>query len=240
MDKAVPKKKRIPLWGSVFTFLAIIMLCFLGNWQLKRHGWKQEILSKIQAEYEVDASSISLTKDDIENYSGLKRGYFIGSYKHSSSLLLQPRTHDGVAGYDVLTPFYIKDFGAKAILVNRGWIPHERERVDPFLMNIPLGELKIEGMLRRPPRHNAFTPENDPSRNVWYRVDINQIALNRKIDLDHRVVFYAEKEPEAIRDFPVSSTNVSKLSNNHMQYAIFWFGMAFVLSVIYVIRFIKN
>lgn len=234
------QKRTIPFWGTAFTLIGVIVLCFLGYWQVQRYGWKQELLSKINAQYELDASNVPLELGDIENYGGLKRGYFVGRYHHTLSILLQPRTHNGIAGYDVLTPFTVGGPQGFAFLVNRGWVPHERERSKFFLMDMPMGDIKITGMLRRPPRHNAFTPENDPERGVWYRVDINQIALYQKIALDSRVVFYVDSEANRERDYPVSSSNSVMLSNNHIQYAIFWFAMAFFLAVIYFFRFFKK
>ncbi len=234
------QKRRIPFWGTVFTIIGVMILCFMGYWQVQRHTWKQQLLSKIDEQYAVDASTVPLGMDDIENYQGFKRGYIVGEYNHTLSIMLQPRTYDGIAGYDVLTPFSLKGQNGISVLVNRGWVPHERERPEFFLMDMPMGEIKIEGMFRRPPRHNAFTPENEPERGVWYRVDMNQIALDRKVDLDTRVMFYVESEPNRIRDYPVVSSNRITLNSNHMQYAIFWFVMAFLLVVMYYFRFLKK
>lgn len=240
MSQPTPQRRRIPFWGTIFTILCVFVLCTLGYWQVKRFGWKLELIAKIDATYAVDASQVPLGADDIENYSGLKRGYFDGEYSHTKSMLLQPRTHEGIAGYEVLTPFKLKNHGAQFILVNRGWIPHERERSDLFLMDVPMGDIKITGMLRRPPRPNVFTPDNDPQKGVWYRVDLNQIARFNKLDLVGHVIFYVESEEGRLKEYPLSSSNRTELNNNHAQYAFFWFSMAFFMLVVYWFRFIKK
>lgn len=240
MTEQVKKKRRIPFWGTFFTLCGIVILCFLGNWQIKRYGWKLELLAKIDRQYDVDASKIDLDIEDLKGYTGIKRGTLTGIYSHNLSFQLQPRTHKGQAGYNVITPFIVKGGQGQAILVNRGWIPHERDRSEPFLMDMPMGEVNVEGMLRRPPRHNVFTPENDPAREVWYRIDMNEISLAKKIDLLPDVMFYAEKEQSRLRDYPVLTSNLIKFSNNHLQYAFFWFAMALTLFIVYVFRFIKQ
>ncbi len=234
------QRRRIPFWGTVLTILGVFILSTLGYWQVKRHGWKQEILAKIKDEYAVDASKVPLKLVDIEGYSSLKRGYIEGEYHHNKSILLQPRTHKGLAGYDVLTPFAINDSGGRFVLVNRGWIPHERERADIFLVDVPMGPLKVSGMLRRPMRPNLFTPENDPQNKVWYRVNINQISTFNKVDLVGRVIFFAEVEENRLREYPLSSSNRVEISNNHAQYAFFWFAMAVAMAGIYFMRFMRK
>lgn len=232
--------RRIPFWGSVFTITGILVLCMLGYWQVQRHGWKQELIAKVDAQYEFDASDIPITLDDMRNYSGLKRGYLTGQYSHTKAVLLQPRTHDGIAGYEVLTPFRLDNEERLSVLVNRGWIPHERERPELFLMDLPMEPLKITGMIRRAPRINAFTPENNALKDVWYRVDLNEISKHREVSLVSGVVFYVEMEERRIRDYPLPVSHRSSLRNNHAQYAAFWFSMAFFMVVIYWFRFIRK
>ncbi len=239
-SEGAQSSRRIPFWGTVFAFLGVVILCTLGYWQVQRHSWKQQLISRIDSEYAVDASQVPLSLSDMEDYLGLKRGYFRGQYSHNRAILLQPRTYEGIAGYEVLTPFKFQGGNGQSILVNRGWIPHERDRSDPFLMDVSMDEVRITGMLRRPPRFNAFTPENDPTENVWYRVDLHQIARFTHVDLVDRVVFYAESEDGRLRKYPISASNRTRLSNNHLQYAVFWFSMAFFMIVVYWIRFIRK
>lgn len=231
---------KLPFWGTIFTILGVCVLCALGYWQVQRYVWKQEILSALAAEYDVNAADVALDFHDFSDYSGYKRGYFEGRYLHAKTILLQPRIHEGTPGYHALTPFEIAGGDGVSILVDRGWIPIEYERSDYFLMDMPPGRIKVTGMLRKPPKPNPFTPENDPDRGVWYRVDINKIAQFHRADILPRVMFYAETEGARRSDYPVSASTQIQLSNNHAQYALFWFAMASAMVGIYVLRFFRG
>ncbi len=234
---------KIPFWGTIFMVMGVIILCALGTWQIKRAAWKGDILRSIEQEYEVDAADVPLEEGSFSEYSGFKRGYFLGRYIHPASVFMQPFTHEGVAGYHVLTPFEIKGGEGRFIMVNRGWIPVERERSPYFLMTVPPGEIKITGMLRRPPKGNAFTPENNPVRSIWYKANLGQMSDYINIPINQQAIFYVENEGQFSTDdavrYPVSVATRVQLSNNHIQYAFFWFSMAVLMVVIYGLRFFR-
>lgn len=235
---------KIPFWGTIITLVAVFILCTLGGWQLDRHVWKQGLLSKIDAQYAVDASTVALDASAFEDFKDIKRGFIIGRYNHAKTLMVQPRTHDGVNGFHVLTPFDVVFEGGDdvTVLVNRGWIPVEHVRDTNFKIEKPFDSVQLIGMLRRPPRGNAFTPENDPGRGVWYDVDLVQISQVMNIDILSHVMFYVETEARDTEAsiYPVSAATKIYLSNNHFSYAVFWFFMALSLVAIYILRFFRS
>ncbi len=234
---------RFPFWATVFMLLGVAVLCGLGVWQLERLEWKRTLLRAVEAEYEVDASQVQLSPADFEIMgSGFKRGFLTGVYRHEHEVFIQARTHEGVPGYHLLTPFQVGGFDGSVVLVNRGWVPIEREMPQDGVVVRPPGAVTVVGMVRRPPEDNMFVPENRPDQGQWYRIDLRQIAkaMGEGGFLSH--MLYVETEDgvayEGASSYPVSAAGAVHLNNNHAQYAFFWFTMAAILVFMYVLRFL--
>jgi surfeit locus 1 family protein len=99
-----------------------------------------------------------------------------GVWDHGRSILLGPRTVDGVKGYDVITPFIRED--GSTILVDRGFISRDHiQDQKPVGIHEPKGKVKIMGMLRMKLHNkNPFTPENRPEKGEWYFLDLDKMT----------------------------------------------------------------
>ena len=221
--------RRPPLAALLLALLGVAILCGLGTWQLQRLQWKNEILAKLETAYaEQDAQPL-----DTENFGprDFRYGRVSGIFRTDKALLLGPRTRNGKIGNDLLVPF---DLGNTTIIVNMGW-------ADGTLASQPIHHLNgrqvwFEG-LARAPDWNAFTPENDPARNVWYRADTQAIANAKNLGSTLPFILYAER---ASHKFDAAFPNNERWqpNNNHAQYAMFWFSMAGILIVVFALRFI--
>ena len=227
---------KLPFWATTLTICGIAVLCSLGVWQYQRLQWKAELLAQIDAQYAIDASRKSLSAQDFESDAFFVRGYLEGQYLHDKEIHIQPRTHKGLPGYHILTPF---EFSGGVILVNRGWIPIEQERQPDFKVKRPSAPIKIVGLLRRIEPANSFVPNNKPEKDVWYRIDFDEIAEKQNIEFVSDKILYIEDD-EHDDGYPLSAAVELRPNNNHAQYMVFWFTMAFVLAVMYLLRFIKR
>ncbi len=218
---------KLPFWATVFTLIGVGILLMLGFWQLDRLVWKSELLEKIESSYARDASQNPL---DLSS-KVLERGFVRGVYEHDKSFKIAPRTYKGTPGYHVLTPFLTRD-GAY-ILVNRGWVPFgfSGEIVSPT------EEIRLVGSIRKPQEPNMFTPDNNPDEDVWYYVDLKEIAVVKGLKDLWSLMIYVESTSES---YPLAVATKPRLKNNHMQYVIFWFSMAGVLVLIYALRFLRR
>ena len=225
---------KLPLWGTAFTVIGIIILCYLGYWQLQRLQWKSGLLVAIDAQYAVDASNVPILPDDMNALIDFKRGYIDGRYHHDKEILIQARTYEGAVGYHLITPF--EGLGG-FILVNRGWIPIDFEGDEVMR---PAGSIRIIGAVRSLPEVNIFVPDNQSKDDVWYSVDPKGVALAKGFGGVVTNIFYADGGDGALeqKSYPVAVSTRVTLNNNHASYAFFWFSMALVLGIIYIIRFI--
>ena len=225
---------KIPLWATFFTVIAVFILIGLGIWQLHRLEWKEALLLDLEKEYALNAQEVSLVNADFPEKKLLLRGYLEGHFVNNKSILIEPRTMNGWVGGHLLTAFYVPE-GDYYILVNRGWVPDDKNAK----IEKPEGHQHLIGAMRHPLHDNVFVPQNRPNQNQWYRIDIEQISTYMQINIVKDRVFYVEDDGDQ-EHYPVATTSQIHLNNNHLNYALFWFSMAGALVVVYFFRFLKT
>ncbi|MCB1532785.1 MAG: SURF1 family protein [Alphaproteobacteria bacterium] len=219
--------RKIPFWATLLTFLGVMVLCALGTWQLQRLEWKKDIIDQIDRAYEsAGIDTIDLTKD-------FSYGRVEGMFLADKALLIGPVTKDGEIGRNLIVPLQLKN---QTLLVNLGWTPYALENLPIYHRNNK--QVAFEGMTHKP-SWNSFTPANNPDENLWYKLDIAEIAAAKKLANPAPTILYAESSNYK---FDAAFPNNTRMypHNNHAQYAAFWFSMAFVLIVIYSLRFLNN
>lgn len=226
--------KKPPLWATVFTILGVLILCTLGTWQIKRLHWKEALLQKIDAAYQIDPLSNPQTVETLNAAAQRKelylRGSIRGQFLKDKYVRSSPRPLDGEPGNHLYMPLQLE--GGGTVLVNRGWVP-----AGPLAVETPDGIVTVAGLFKEPGKGNIFTPPNIPEQRAWFKMDLAQIAAVKGLSGLSSYVLYAESSGNA--DTPPKPVDVRvMLNNNHLAYAIFWFAMAGVLLVIYVLRFI--
>ena len=88
--------------------------------------------------------------------------------------------------------------------------------------------------MRWPETRGLFTPADDPKTNVWYLRDLQAMAVEKKWAAP--APFYIDQEgPVPPGNLPLPAKIEVKLPDNHLQYAITWFGLALGLAGVYVV-----
>ena len=98
----------------------------------------------------------------------------------------------------------------------------------------PRGIVDIVGVLRWPEMRNSFTPADDPKNNLWFLRDSNSIATFKKW-VTAAPFYIDQEEPTPSGGWPKPGKLETHLPDNHLQYAITWFGLAFALAVVYLV-----
>ena len=84
-----------------------------------------------------------------------------------------------------------------------------------------------------------FTPADEPQNNVWYLRDSTAIAKAKKWATI--APFYIEQEsPVPPGGLPKPGKLAVALPNNHLQYALTWFGLALALAGVYVVWLVRR
>jgi surfeit locus 1 family protein len=214
-------------WLSLF-----VILVGLGTWQIHRLHWKEGLIAERQAA--VTGPPIPLP----ETLAAARGREFRhvrleGRFLNERELYLHAIANDGTPGFHVFTPFVIAD--GKTVFVDRGFVPENRR--DPATRPAGLlhGRVAVTGLLRIPSASNSsiFTPPNEPKRNLWFRVDLPAMAAAD--DVRNYLPIYVDADKSPIPGFlPIGGQTYTKLPNNHLQYALTWYGLAGLVPIYYV------
>ena len=245
MNKKTKKKTQtpppasFPLWATIFTIVGISILCSLGYWQVQRLEWKTALLSELSVATETDAMKNRLNFQDFVRGEKTNKpflsGYLVGEFQHEDEIVIGPRTYKGLPGYHLITPLKLENGGT--VMINRGWLPEEQIAREKRPESLTPGMTVVAGMARIADKPNRFTPDNDKNSNKWYWLDIKAVA--EKYDLSPITEYVLYEQPQGLRTYtfprPLGMTWVPP--NNHKQYAFFWFSMAGIMALIYILRF---
>lgn len=224
-------RRKISIPATVLTLLSICILVSLGLWQVRRLEEKTMLLRQLDAAYAAPQSQ-PLQRADIEGID-LVYGRFEGVFLADKAFLSGIKVKDGAPGHDLIVPLRTADGD---VLINLGWVASGLDR--EALRNLTDQSVWADGLARKP-SWNSFTPQNDAEGDVWYRLDIQAIARAKALDRPWPLVVYAERvSPPPGEGLPNNSRFYP--NNNHLQYALFWFAMAGVLIIIYVLRFLVS
>ncbi len=75
-------------------------------------------------------------------------------------------------------------------------------------------------------------PANDRPKNDWYGIDLAVMASLVGVPEFMPYILAADTKPNR-GGYPVGGQTRLDLPNNHLSYAITWFGLAFALMVVY-------
>ena len=90
------------------------------------------------------------------------------------------------------------------------------------------------GVLRWPQPRGWFVPSDEPGRNLWFVRDPAAFAAAK--GWDEVAPFYVELEsPQPAGGLPRAGAMKVNLRNEHLQYALTWYGLAAVVVVMLAI-----
>lgn len=222
---------RPRLWPTVMTLPILALLCWLGNWQVERLEWKLDLSQKIETRYGLPAVAIPATVSDPDAW--LYRHVTVyGRYLYMREMPLYSIGPNGRPGYDLFTPLLLPD--GTYVIVNRGWVPEKLKEQVSRPETIIAGPVEITGVLRKSWIRQRFAPENDLARNLWYYGDLQAMAREQDLNQVFPMFLYGDKSPVK-GVYPIGGRSRVDLINNHLDYAMTWYGLAIVLLVIYFI-----
>lgn len=198
-----------------FGIVGTAFLLKLGFWQVDRLAWKEAELARIDAKIADAPIAVPEAPTEAEDeylpvtatgQTGAEELHVLASSKQTGAI------------YRVVTAFETTD--GRRLLLDRGW-------VKPFAKDEARGTVSatIVGNLLWPDERSKHTPENDVAGNTWFARDIADMAAI----LNTEPLLVVQRDPvegsREITPMPVTSTGIP---NDHLQYAVTWFGLALV------------
>lgn len=226
------KRFKFSLVPTLMTVPAVIIMLGLGVWQLQRLQWKNEIMARIAERTAQAPANFEGGLSWDESKDEYLRVRLRGSFVHDKELYLAARSRNNNVGFHVITPFVLTN--GMAVLVNRGWVPSERR--DPAKR--PEGQIKgethVTALVRLTQKQGMMQPDNDPAKNVWFYVDVEEMKKASGVATEIDYWFEADATPNP-GGFPIGGQTRITLVNDHLQYAVTWFVFAITLTVIFLI-----
>jgi surfeit locus 1 family protein len=237
-----PRAKRLggAFEATIFAAVGVAILIGLGIWQLDRSVWKQNLiltlntrLARAPEDLPPRASWPRLLAEGNEFARVTFPAEFLDGQEalvYTAGSPLRPDIKG--PGYWVIAPAQLA--GGSIVLVNRGFVPLEAKDPATRAAGNSHGAIEIVGVMRWPETRGFFTPADDVKGNVWYLRDPKAIAAAKK--WASAAPFYIDQEaPVPAGGWPKPGKLVVALPDNHLQYAITWFGLALALAGVYVV-----
>ncbi|NVK34426.1 MAG: SURF1 family protein [Rhodobacteraceae bacterium] len=235
------KPARHLVWLTAFAVPALLVLLALGNWQLDRLAEKEDLIAHVTASIDAppEAAPGPASWGALENdeevlaldyrHVSITGSFLQGSAYYFTSLPERSGRYSG-PGYMLYSPFQTKD--GWSVLVNRGFIPqdvfrHQRSAVE----EVPTGSLKLVGLLRRSETPNWTTPEADETNRIWFARDTEHMAKVLGLNPDNLAPYSIDLDAEFTgpEGLPQAGETVVRFKNDHLGYALTWFGLAATL-----------
>lgn len=238
MSSASPHKVRSLLVPGLATLVALAILIGLGTWQMQRKAWKESLIGQIETRAYGEPGSIvpeaewPTWRADQDEFRKVR---VTGTFLHDLEAPvygLAPGTRQGapLQGYYILTPLRLTT-GA-LVMINRGFVPTELKNSETRPQGQPSGEVTVTGLVRAPEARNLFTPNDDPGRNLWFARDPMAIAQARGLEPMAPFLIDADATPNP-GGWPRGGQTQLTLPNNHLQYALTWYGLALTLIAVF-------
>lgn len=223
---------RFPWLVAFAGLVAFLILVALGAWQVQRMHWKQDLLATIEARTEAAPIPLSEIEGLYERTADVD--YMpvaaTGVFRHNGERHFLA-TWKGQAGFFVYTPLELAD--SRVVLVNRGFVPYDLKDPARRPDGQVEGEVTVAGLARNPlaERPSSLVPDNDPEKNVFYWKDRDAMAKGAGLDPAAEVVPFFLDADDAPNPggFPVGGVTLIDLPDNHLQYAVTWYGLAAAL-----------
>ncbi|MFO1069334.1 MAG: SURF1 family protein [Geminicoccaceae bacterium] len=227
-----PRRFRAGPGLTLSAIVGTLILLGLGTWQVQRLAWKTALIAMVEAraaEAPVPVEQ-ALADPDTADYRPVTA---TGHYRHEGAQSIGTAAWQGELGARLVTPLVLAD--GRTILVERGWLPYGQLPPAVPAELEPQGEVRLEGKLRdrRQDHAGLFTPANAPAARHWYWYDWPALTSAVGGPLEPLVLTLDKGDTggELPRPLPLRVD----LPNNHLGYAITWYGLAAALVAVYLV-----
>ncbi|MBL8592312.1 MAG: SURF1 family protein [Devosia sp.] len=227
---------RRPGWSfwAFIGFMLVLMALFvtLGIWQVERLGEKERLIANVASRMTLNPEPLppvgewSAFDADAWNYRPVT---VAGTFRPEQTVLVFTSLADqrgkfSGPGYWVMTPLELAACGT--VFVNRVFVPEASAEAFAAGGTVEPGLVSLEGVARATEEINSFTPAPDTAKRIeWVRNTERLASLAGQVKQPVAPVYI---DLPALGDgtLPQGGETVVSFPNNHLGYAITWFGFA--------------
>lgn len=228
---------------AAFAALAFAILVGLGFWQLDRLAWKEALIARVterlgdlpvaapppSAWADLDLAAVEYTPVEVH-----------GRYLNDKEIavvhtLTAPKGPLGGVGYFIMTPFRTDE--GWLVYVNRGFVPKDRKSASSRESGLIDGPTTVVGLLRQPAERSWFMPGDAASANEWFSREPALFAAASGFPAGEIAPYLIDLrfDPALPGGLPQGGETPIAFPNNHLQYAVTWFGLAAALVGVFVV-----
>lgn len=222
--------RRFPWLLTLFAVPVLALLIALGVWQVQRLGWKEGLISA--AEDAATRPPAPLAQVLAAPNPEFRRALVVCSGLATAPYVELQSIHDGSGGSRLISVCRTPDEG-QVFLIDRGFVPDalpDRPRVAASTLPVAL---MVE--LRRTPPPGWMSPPAAKGR--FYARDSAAMARALRADTPSEFTLFALASANPELAALQASAPPAAFSNNHLGYALTWFGLAIALIGFYVAMF---
>ena len=195
----------------------------MGTWQVYRLYLKKNLISDL--EKNLKTSSINFNVDIDKEYTKI-----LFKKKDLNTKIFLYHLNKGEIGFKVIVPYEINS--SLLVLVDKGWI--RKDKIN-LIKNTLFNDDIIEGYTRKIREKNLFTPNNNIKEDFLYSIEIDNLKKSLNKNIYPLLIIQTSKTNKDI----IPNGYEVRLSNNHLQYAITWYGLA-LFTIIFFLYYRKK
>jgi surfeit locus 1 family protein len=190
----------------------------LGTWQVLRLYSKNNLISDL--ENNLKKNSINFNVNIDKEYTKV-----LFKKKDLKSKIFLYHLNKGEIGFKVIVSYEVNS--SLVVLVDKGWI--RKDKIN-LIKNTLFNDDIIEGYTKKIREKNLFTPNNNIKEDFVYSVEVDNLKKSLNKNIYPLLIIQTSKTNKNI----VSNDYEISLSNNHLQYAITWYGLALVTIIFFL------
>ena len=223
----IKQKSLRAIIGASLIVVSFLSLLALGTWQTQRLEWKNALVEAINTG--INMAPVPL--GDSDEHAEYNHVQISGVFNYDQEFYLHAIDKNGYAGFHIYVPLMRQ--GERTIIVNRGFVPPALVEPETRVAGQVLGVVSLTGVLRKTAIKKYFIPENEIENNRWFYADLGAMAKAAGLsEADVYPMFVEADFGQNKNNIPRGGVTRVKITNNHLGYAITWFGLALALLVV--------
>jgi cytochrome oxidase assembly protein ShyY1 len=232
---AISATRRGIVGLGIFTLLTLALLIDLGVWQLQRRVEKHALIAQLTERlaaapgalpFPAQWSALTPARDEF------RRVRFSATYESRPDAMVYSSgsaIRDDVSGPGTWAFLPARLPTGETVVINTGFVQNtmqDRSQQDRAVARFVTGApVTLTGYIRFPESAGALTPREDIAKRLWFTRD--HLAIARALGWGEIAPFYIDLEqPMPESGIPKPGPLEVHLKDDHLQYAITWFGLA--------------
>lgn len=222
-------------WPSVAAAAGVALTLALGQWQVGRAQYKENLQQRHDALTRQPAVSVDGRPRDGADDILLRRVEVRGEFAPKFTVFVDNRIHEHQPGFHVATPLRIAG-SERYVLVNRGWVAAPRDRSLPEVVT-PAGEQVVQGVAVAWSERYLELSTKVAEGNLWQNLVFERYRQSTGLELQPFVI----QQEGAAGDGLVRSWSRPDLGRNtHLAYAFQWYALSLAILIYYLVIHVKR